>query len=141
MAERSVVERVKVPGTAMLGVATGMATADFITEFTTRGLGIAGDLKLLVKAVGKVVLAFIEWALAGRFFGLMSWFVETMSYGSLGSIVLDLLARVYPGGVVGAAQAAATAVRRTAVGARVVGQKLTEVSATPSERVAEVSVA
>ncbi|MEM4976252.1 MAG: hypothetical protein QXT64_02890 [Desulfurococcaceae archaeon] len=114
----------KVKATGAAGVGTGAALGEFVSEFGTRAAGLTGNAKLGVKAIVKALVGAIAWFVSERTGGMWSFFAETMAYGSWGSILLDLIARAYPGGVPGLAETAALRLRGVAVTARAVAARM-----------------
>jgi len=127
-------ERIKTPLTGALGVGTGAAVGELTSETAVRVGKLTGNKRLGVKAILKGVVGGVMWFLGRRTVGLTSLFLETASYGSWGSILLDVIARLYPGGVTGAAQAIALRLQGISVAGRKVAQKLEELEKVEGEK-------
>jgi len=120
----------RVPVTSTLGVGTGLTISEFISEFAARVTGQAGWRKLGLKGGIKFTLGMLFYAISLRIAGIASLFLEVMGYSAWGSWMIDWLYLAVPGGVWGAAEAAAAAVR---VGLRKVEKAVVEVETEKAE--------
>jgi len=104
-------EDYKIPAASVAGAAFGLSVSEFISEFVARVSGQTGWYKFGVKMGIKSLLAAIFYGVASRVSGLWSLAFEIATYGTLGSMVPDLLMAVVPGGLIGWAEKAAVVVR------------------------------
>jgi len=107
------------------GAGTGIGLSEFISEFVTRAAGLVDAAKFGVKALVKGLFGGLFYGLSARFLGLKSLFFEVAAYGSWGSILIDLIALIWAGGVTGLAEDAAVAVRARVIGIEKIAEELT----------------
>ena len=119
-------EETKIHISSALGTGVGLATTEYLSEFAATVARLSGWLKFAVKGLIKGVVGIIALVLSARIPGLWAVFMECFGYGSLGGILLDLIAAIRPGGVAGAAHATAMAVGGASGKAKVVVARLKE---------------
>jgi len=114
-----------------LGTGAGIFTGEFVTESITRATGATGDWKLGAKIAGKVLLGALAKYASNKTLGLGSYFFDTFALGCWGSVVIDLVNRIYPGGATAAAVATASALRGVRTTAGVVTTRIERLEAAP----------
>ena len=119
-------DSLRIPATSGLGVAFGLTTSEFLAEFVARATGQVKWAKVGVKALVKLFVGMIFYGVANKVSGLWSLGFELATYGSVGSIVPDVIFQVYPGGVVGVAEKAAVKARSFLKGAKLIETELTK---------------
>ena len=96
-----------------LGASAGFILGEFLTEFIVRTFGIEEIEKITaLKVLGKSILAVIVGTASVAMLGPLGMFMTTMAYGLGGSALVDIFRLVVPGGEQGAAETAASAVRK-----------------------------
>lgn len=106
------------PVTGMLGAGTGLVVSELPAEYAARVAGLAGWYKFAAKALVKVVIAAIIFAISNRTYSA-GWklFSKVAAYAGLGSIIPDAITAYYPGGIPGLAERLATMSRMYQTGA------------------------
>lgn len=122
----SELEKLRIPATSSVGVAFGLTVAEFLAEFTARVSGQVQWKKVGVKALIKLIVGLIFYGIANKVGGLWSLGFELATYGSVGSIVPDVIFQIYPGGVTGVADKAAMKARVAFKGGNDISSKMTE---------------
>ncbi len=115
----------RIPATSGVGVAFGLTTAEFLAEFAARATGQVKWAKVGVKALIKLIVGVIFYGIANKVGGLWSLGFELATYGSVGSIVPDVVFQIYPGGVTGVADKAAMRARAFMKGVKDIESELT----------------
>ena len=119
-------DSLRIPATSGLGVAFGLSTSEFLAEFVARSTGQVAWNKVGVKALIKLLVGVVFYGIANKVTGLWSLGFELATYGSVGSIVPDVIFQVYPGGVVGVAEKAAVKARAFLTGVKAIESELTK---------------
>lgn len=117
----------KVPAIGLVGVGTGISVGTLSAEFTSRVTGQKGWAATGIKAGVKGLVGIASYLGAGRISDrhtASSFFLEMLAYGSWGSIFLDLVAQLYPGGFIGMAEDWAVTTKVYAMGSRKVAGTL-----------------
>jgi len=128
------------PAVASGGGAFGLTVSEFFAEFAVRAGRQTGWWKFGVKSIVKIIIGtiFFEWS-KRMAVGLAKLAMEVAAYAGWSSIALDLASAIKPGGIAGAAEAAAIKVRKMAVGTRAAARtmgatpEMVSASATVSE--------
>jgi len=120
-------EDYKIPAASMAGAAFGLSVSEFISEFVARASGQTGWYKFGVKVGVKSLLALIFYGIAARVGGLWSLGFEIATYGTVGSLIPDLVMAWNPGGLIGLAEKAAVVVRGASRGAPEITKELAEI--------------
>ena len=121
------VMKLKVPMIGLTGAGTGMALGTLAAEFTSRSTGQVGWYAFGVKAgvkTGIGAIAYLASDKIGVNHATAGFFVETLAYGCLGSIFMDLAVALYPGGIAGLAEDWASTVRVYVAGGKRVVREL-----------------
>jgi hypothetical protein len=108
------------------GAFFGVVTTEFPSEVIARSTGLNGGAKVGVKAVVKIIIGLVFLSIARRLPGLWSVFMAVAGWTGIGSIGLDVIAWVKPGGIYRLAEEAAVAIRRATLGAAAVAKELKE---------------
>jgi len=119
----------KVAITGIAGAGAGVAIPTLLGEFTSRATGQAGWSACGVKAGVKGVVGLLAYLLSGRLSEAGAMFAEIFAYTSWGSVIMDVLLAVYPGGIWGIAESMAVSVRVWARGAEKVVAELGAIEA------------
>lgn len=121
------VAALKVPVIGLTGAGSGMALGTLAAEYTSRSTGQIGwnafGVKALVKG-GIGTVAYLGSTKLGDDHATAGFFVETLAYGCLGSIFMDLAIALYPGGIPGLAEDWAMTTRTLAAGGRKIVREL-----------------
>lgn len=106
------------------GVAVGLTLNEFFAEWAARVSGQTDWGLVGVKAVVKIIIAALFWWIGRAVVAPMTkLFLNIVGFTTTGSIVWDIFRQLYPGGIWGAAQAAAIAARTAATPAAALAQK------------------
>ncbi len=136
-AERGLLEKVKVPAAGSLGAFTGVAIGELATEIPTRYFNLGGNVKYLVKIIGKIIIGAILWFGSSKIPGLSSVFLEIASYGSFGSIFFDVISILKPGGLMAIAEETALALKGMGASASAAAASATSVESAAGVEVTE----
>ncbi len=124
------VAALKIPVIGLTGAGSGMAIGTLAAEYTSRATGQVGWYAFGVKGLVKLGIGSVTY-LGSTKLGLnhatAGFFVETLAYGCLGSIFMDLAIALYPGGIAGLAEDWAMTTRTLAAGGRKITQQLTAI--------------
>ena len=126
------------------GAFFGVTTIEFPSEVIARTAGLTGAAKLGVKTIVKILLGLIFLAIARRVPGLWSVFVAVAGWVGIGSIGLDIIYFIKPGGLYKLAEEAAVSIRTAMLGAKAVAKELKELEVTVGkveEKKAEEAIA
>lgn len=119
--------KLKVPVVGLTGAGSGMALGTLAAEYTSRSTGQVGWYAFGVKGGVKLGIGALTYLAADKIgdkHATAGFFVETLAYGCLGSIFMDLAIALYPGGIAGLAEDFAMTTRTLAAGGRKVVREL-----------------
>ena len=108
------------------GAFFGVVTSEFPSEVIARSTGLTGGPKVGIKAIVKIVIGLVFISIARRLPGLWSVFMAVAGWTGIGSIGLDIIAWVKPGGIYRLAEEAAVAIRGATLGAKAVSRELAQ---------------
>lgn len=109
---------------AATGAGVGLITSELLSEFITRAAGLTGTAKFGGKTLTKIGIAALFLALIPVAPVGLGLFLLVAGWSSLGSILVDLIAVVVPGGIPRIAERAALSLRAAALGTATVTKEL-----------------
>jgi len=111
---------------AFLGAGLGIFSSVYLSELTARAVRLAKPWAQLLKMAIKVLLSILFLGLSVYFGGrrLLSLVFRVMGWTSIGTIVLDFVELLFPGGLPGLSQATVAAIVGRAVTSSVSAEKL-----------------
>jgi len=123
-------EKYKEPVAGVVGAGVGLSLSEFAAEFTTKGTGLMGWRKAVVKTLVKGVIGGVFLGLS-RKVPALSVAGKIAAFCGWGSVIPDWIAVAYPGGIPGLAEAASATVRVWAVGAKAVAAEMKAAQVAP----------
>jgi hypothetical protein len=97
---RSIVDHLVVGG----ATASGIFLNQFVAEYIAQSQAATGTKALFIKGVAKSIVSGITLFLSTQVKGArLKAFFEYMGYGGLGTLILDIVQAIYPGGITGVA--------------------------------------
>jgi hypothetical protein len=109
---------------AVGGTGVGIFGGEYVGELAKTTLGQTGWVGFGVKAGVQTLLAILTGLLAFATRGLARIFLVFLGIGSMGAIIPDLIAMVYPGGAVAGGQITGLQMRELALGAQALSGNL-----------------